>query len=83
MSTRRVTAWVSAGVAVAAGAAGVAYGVAARSQANKLRDGNLHPDAAALASDARRKATTANMFYGLSGVAAAAGATLFIVEGKF
>jgi hypothetical protein len=82
-SKRRVYTWVAAGVAVAAGAAGVAYGVAASRQADKLRDGNVHSDAAALASGARSKATTANVLYGVSGVAAAAGVTLFFVEGKF
>jgi tetratricopeptide (TPR) repeat protein len=82
-SRRRVYTWVAAGVAAAAGAAGVAYGVAARSQADKLRDGTVHADAAALASGARSKATTANVLYGISGVAAAAGVSLFFVEGKF
>ena len=80
---RRVYTWVAAGVAVAAGAAGVAYGVAASRQAGKLRDGTVHADAASLASGARSKATTANVLYGVSGVAAAAGVTLFFVEGKF
>jgi PEGA domain len=80
---RRVYTWVAAGVAVAAGAAGVAYGVAASRQADKLRDGFPHADAAALASGAQSKATTANVLYGISGVAAAAGVTLFFVEGKF
>lgn len=82
-SKRRVYTWVAAGVAVAAGAAAVAYGVAASRQADKLRDGFPHADAAALASGARSKATTANVLYGVSGVAAAAGVTLFFVEGKF
>ena len=80
---RRVYTWVAAGVAVAAGAAGVAYGVAASRQADKLRDGTVHADAASLASGAQSKATTANVLYGVSGVAAAAGVTLFFVEGKF
>lgn len=80
---RRVYTWVAAGVAVAAGAAGVAYGLSASRQADKLRDGTIHADAAALASGARSKATTANVLYGISGVAAAAGATLFFVEGEF
>ncbi len=79
----RVYTWVAAGVAVAAGAAGAAMGLAANRQAETLRDGNSHADAAALAADAQKKATTANLLYGISGVAAAAGVTLFFVEGKF
>jgi hypothetical protein len=80
---RRVTTWVAAGIAVAAGVAGVAYGVAASRQAATLRDGTVHADAASLASGAQQKATTANVLYGISGVAAAAGVTLFFVEGTF
>ena len=67
----------------AAGVAAVAYGAAASRQAETLRDGTVHSDAAALASGAQSKATTANVLYGISGVAAAAGVTLFFVEGTF
>jgi len=80
---KRVYTWIAAGVAVAAGAAAVAYGVSAKNQAATLTDGSVHSDAAALASGAQSKATTANVLYGISGVAAAAGVTLFFVEGTF
>jgi hypothetical protein len=79
----RVYTWIAAGVAVAAGAAGVAYGVAARNQSATLLDGTVHADAASLASGAQSKATTANVLYGIAGVAAAAGVTLYFVEGTF
>ena len=75
--------WVAGGVAVAAGIAGAAYGVSASRKAATLRDGNVHADAATLARDARQNASTANVLYGISGVAAAAGVTLFFLEGKF
>jgi hypothetical protein len=80
---RRVYTWVAAGMATAAGLAGAWMGVAAKRQQDRLLDGSPHPDAAALARDAQRKATAANVLYGLSGVAAAAGVTLFYVEGRF
>ena len=74
---------MAAGAAVAAGAAGVYMGSAAKAQENKLHDGSIHPDAAALASDAKNKAKTANLLYGIAGVAAAASVTLYFVEVKF
>jgi len=80
---RHVPTWVAAGVAVAAGAAGIALGVAASKQSETLRDGQYHADAASIASGAQSKATTANVLYGISGVAAATGVTLFFLEGKF
>ena len=80
---RHVPTWVAAGVAVAAGAAGIGFGVAASKQSETLRNGDYHADAASIASGARSKATTANVLYGLSGVAAATGVTLFFLEGKF
>jgi hypothetical protein len=79
----RIYTWIAAGVSVAAGAAGVAYGVAASKQSKMLRDGQFHADAASIASGARSKATTANVLYAVSGAAAAAGVTLYFVEGKF
>lgn len=82
-SKPRVAMWVAGGVAVAAGVAGAAYGVSASRKAATLRDGSVHADAAALARDARQSASTANLLYGISGVAAAAGVTLFFLEGKF
>jgi hypothetical protein len=80
---RHVPTWVASGVAVAAGAAGIAFGVAASKQSETLRDGQYHADAASIASGAQSKATTANVLYGISGVAAATGVTLFFLEGKF
>jgi len=80
---RRTATWVTAGIAVAAGVAGVAYGISASRQAETLRDGSYHADAAAIASGAEKKATTDNVLYGISGVAAATGVTLFLLEGKF
>jgi hypothetical protein len=74
---------VAAGVAVAAGAAGIAFGVSASKQSETLRNGDYHADAASMASGAQSKATTANVLYGISGVAAATGVTLFFLEGKF
>ncbi len=79
----RIYTWIAAGVAVAAGAAGVAYGLSSGRQAESLRDGSYHADAASIARAAEKKATTANVLYAVSGVAAAAGVTLFFVEGKF
>jgi tetratricopeptide (TPR) repeat protein len=80
---RRLYTWVAAGAAVAAGATGAYYGLAARRSQSTLRDGAVHANADALARDAKQKASTANVCYGLSGVAAAAGVTLFFVEGRF
>jgi hypothetical protein len=79
----RIYTWVAAGVAVAAGAAGVAYGLSSKRQAESLRDGSYHADAASIASAAEKKATTANVLYAVSGVAAAGGVTLYFVEGRF
>lgn len=83
-STRpRVYTWIAAGTAVAAVAAGAWFGAAADRKRDELLDGSVHPDAAALARDARSKARTANVLYGIAGAAGAAGVTLFFVEGRF
>lgn len=79
----RVYTWVAAGTAVAAVAAAAWFGAAAQRQRDTLLDGQVHDDAAALARDARSKARTANVLYGVAGAAGAAGVTLFFVEGKF
>lgn len=79
----RISTWVAAGVSVAALAAGAWFGLEAQRQQDALRDGAIHEDADALAKDATQKAKTANVLYGISGVAAAAGVTLFFVEGTF
>lgn len=81
---RRVYTWVAAGTAVAAAAAGAYFGWAAQQDADAVddvvNDGSL---AQSTARDAESKARTANVLYAVSGAAAAAGITLFFVEGKF
>ena len=81
---RRVYTWVAAGTAVAAAAAGAYFGWSAQQDAEKV-DGIVNDGAQAqqAASDAQSKAHTANVLYAVSGAAAAAGITLFFVEGKF
>ncbi len=79
----RVYTWVAAGTAVAAVAAAAWFGAAAQRQRDTLLDGQVHDDAASLARDARSKARTANVLYGVAGAAGAAGVTLFFVEGRF
>jgi hypothetical protein len=80
---RRVYTWVAAGTAVAAATAGAYLGYTARQKSDALLDGNAHPDARSLARDAESRARAANVLYAVSGAAAAAGATLFLVEGRF
>jgi PEGA domain-containing protein/tetratricopeptide repeat protein len=81
---KRVYTWVAAGTAVAAAAAGAYFGWSAQQDADKV-DGIVNDGAQAqqAASDAQSKAHTANVLYAVSGAAAAAGITLFFVEGKF
>lgn len=79
----RVYTWIAAGTAVAAVAAGAWFGVSAQQKRDALLDGQPHPDAASLASQARSRARTANILYGIAGAAGAAGVTLFFVEGRF
>jgi hypothetical protein len=82
---RRLWTWVAAGAAVAAVSAGAYYGVAAKDAASTLDDGTIRSTttANALEDDAKSKARTANVLYGVAGVAAATGATLFFLEGSF
>jgi hypothetical protein len=80
---KRLYTWIAAGAAVAAGAAGIFMGASAKAQEDKLKDGTVHPDADQIAKDAQSKAKAANVLYGISGVAAAAGVTLYFVEVKF
>jgi tetratricopeptide (TPR) repeat protein len=80
---RRLWTWVAAGAAVAAASAGAYYGLAADDAASTLRDGTFHSNGTALEDDAKSKARTANVLYGVAGVAAATGATLFFLEGRF
>jgi hypothetical protein len=81
--SRHLGTWVAAGVAVAAGAAGAWYAHDGRKAQDTLRDGTVHADAAALAKRAKDRTGTANILFGVSGAAAAAGVTLFFVEGSF
>jgi tetratricopeptide (TPR) repeat protein len=82
-ANRRLWTWVAAGTAVAAASAGAYYGLAADDAASKLRDGTFHSNSTALEGDAKSKARTANVLYGLAGAAAATGVTLFFLEGRF
>ena len=83
-SGRRVWTWVAAGVAGAALAGGIAYGLAARSASDQLR-ASEHPAGTAqqLADTASARSRNANVLYGVAGVAGAASVTLFFVEGRF
>lgn len=80
----RLWTWAAAGAAGAALAAGVAYGLAARSAGDDLRQAE-HDSATAqqLANSAASRSRTANVLYGIAGAAGAAGLTLFFFEGRF
>jgi hypothetical protein len=75
---------VAAGAAAAVLGAGVYYGVEAKKAQDNLR-GNVHDSGTAtqLAKDAKSKARTANVLYGVGGVAAAGAGALFYFEGSF
>jgi hypothetical protein len=81
---RRVWTWVAAGAAIVAAGAGAYFGNVARQKSDDLT-GSVHDSATAtaLAQDARSASRTANVLYGVAAGAAAAGATLFVVEGRF
>ena len=80
----RLWTWVAAGVAVAAAGAGAYYGSSARSASDKLVSGNyVQPQVQQLRDDARSKARTANVLYGVAGAAGAGAVTLFFLEGSF
>ena len=80
----RVFTWVAAGVAGAALAAGIAYGLAARSASDDLRRAEHGgADAQRLADSASSRARKANILYGAAAAAGAAGVTLFFIEGRF
>jgi hypothetical protein len=70
---------------VAAVGVAVAQGVQAKDLSSQLKDGTVRPaaEADALARDATSKAKNANVLYGVGAAAAAAGTTLFILEGRF
>ena len=82
---RRVYTWVAAGTAAVAGIAGAVLGAQASSENKKIGDGTIRTtdQIAAIESSRDRKARTANVLYGVAGAAAAAGVTLFFIEGRF
>jgi hypothetical protein len=82
---RYLPAWIAAGTAVAALAAGIWVGASARSDARAI-DALPAPDGAAAgsyASGATSKARTANVLFGIAGGAAAVGAGLYVLEARF
>ena len=82
----KVWTWVAGGVAVAAAGAGVLYGVQAQEASDQLVNAGqpLPPgEAQRLYDEAKWKSKTANILFGVAGVAGAAGVTLFFLEGSF
>jgi tetratricopeptide (TPR) repeat protein len=82
---RQLAAWIAGGTAVAAVAAGAYFGWSARRDERALKSLG-EPDGGAAgrhARDAQSKARTANVLYAIGGGAAAAGATLFVLEARF
>jgi len=63
----------------------VTQGTQAQDLSSQLKDGTVRPAAEAdqLARDATSKAKSANVLYGVGAAAAAAGTTLFVLEGRF
>jgi tetratricopeptide (TPR) repeat protein len=80
----RTWTWVAAGAAGAAAAGAVTLGLMARADSRELlARPHERAEAQALHDSARGKSRTANILYGVAGVAGAAGVTLFFVEGSF
>jgi tetratricopeptide (TPR) repeat protein len=82
---RHLAAWIAAGTAVAAAAAGAYLGWSAR-QDEKAIDALAEPDRAAAtrhARDAEAKARAANALYAVAGGSAAVGAGLLVLEARF
>jgi hypothetical protein len=82
---RPLAPWIVTGTAVVAAAAGAYLGWSAGEDERAI-DALPAPDRAAAtrrARDADRKARAANVLYAVAGGAAAAGVTLFVVEGRF
>ncbi|MFP2923639.1 PEGA domain-containing protein [Pyxidicoccus sp. 3LG] len=80
----RTWTWVAAGAAGVAAAGAVTLGVIARADSRELtaRE-HERVEVQRLRDSARGKARTANVLYGVAGVAAAAGVALFFIEGSF
>ena len=80
----RVWTWVAASAAAVALGTGVYYGVSARSAQRNLMNGAPDtPTADRWASQAKSRARTATVLYGVGGAAAAGAGALFFVEGSF
>jgi len=81
----RTWTWVAAGVTGVALGTAAYYGMHAKSKNDELLNGTVHTGGKAeeLASDAQSSAKKANIMYGVAAAGAAAGATLFFVEGSF
>jgi tetratricopeptide (TPR) repeat protein len=82
---RYLPAWIAAGAAVAALAAGAWFGASARSDARAI-DALPAPDgsqASRLASDAEAKKRTANALFGVAAGAAVVGGGLYLLEARF
>ncbi len=76
-------AWITAGVAVAAGAAGLGLGLAARSSADQAADLTLPwAEAQSHHDSAKGKALGANVCFGIAGAAAIASTVLFVVGSR-
>jgi len=84
-ANHRLWTWVAAGAGALAVGAGAYYGVTAAQRSADLRDGTVRSASAstALRDDAVSRQRRANVLYAVGGVAGAAGATLFFVEGRF
>ena len=77
---------MAGGVAVAAAGAGVWYGMQAQDASDKLVKASqplTQDQAQKYYDEAKSKSKTANVLYGVAGVAGAAGVTLFFLEGSF
>ena len=81
----RVYTWIAAGATAAAVATGAYFGWSARQDEDALKSMSAPSgsDAQRYASSAESNARKANTMYAVAGAAAAAGVTLFFVEGKF
>ena len=81
----RTWTWVAAGVSAAALGTAAYFGMHAKSKSDELLNGTLYNTSQAdtLVNDAQSSAKKANIMYGVAAAGAAAGATLFFVEGRF
>ena len=81
----RVYTWIAAGATAAAVATGAYFGWSASKDEDALKSMSAPSgsDAQRYASSAESNARKANTMYAVAGAAAAAGVTLFFVEGKF